>query len=218
MRVIEGAYDVLYAHQFGTSIPQNARALLEAGHVVDGNQGLAVSVSSVFVTPTFRHNGAAFPAGAGERAAFVLEGAQVGDEIPLGLSNAPAVGVRIVAGTYDVIYRYELGTTIPRNPGRRVGDDLPFVASQGLLVDVISHARLPSFTVDGLPAPASPLESGNVSLRDTDGTLLLLGRTNVAPSSLRLIEGTYDVVYDYLTGSTQVPRNHATYVTTVLVD
>jgi hypothetical protein len=218
VRVVEGAYDVLYAHQFGTDLPQNSRALLEAAHVVAGDEVLAVAVTSVVVTPSFRHNGLGFPSSAGERAAFVLEGSQAGDTIPLGLSNVSPGGVRVVAGTYDVVYRHELGTSIPRNPGHRVVDDRSLVASQLLAIDVSSHLRLPSFTIDGQPPPDTALQSGSVSLRDSDGSLLPLGRTDLAPSSVRIIEGTYDVVYDFSAGTTQVARNSMTTVTTVVVD
>jgi hypothetical protein len=218
VRVVEGAYDVLYSHQFGTDLPQNSRALLEAAHVVAGDEVLAVAVTSAVVTPSFRHNGLAFPSIAGERAAFVLEGSQEGDAIPLGLSNASPGDVRVVAGVYDVVYRYELGTSIPRNPGHRVMEDRSLVASQILVVDVTSHLRLPSFTVDGQPPPNTALQSGTLSLRDSDLSLLPLGRTNLAPSLVRIIEGTYDVVYDCVAGTTLVPRNRMTVVTTVAID
>ncbi|HEV8113879.1 MAG TPA: hypothetical protein VGR31_13975 [Planctomycetota bacterium] len=155
VRVVQGTYDVLYAYQFGTGIPRNARALVETGHVFSADGALEASVLSVALTPQFRHNGQLFPASADERAAFLLRGAEAGDEILLGLSNAQPGVVLVAPGSYDLYYRHDAGTAIPANAHHRLLQGLFLAAPQTLHVDVTSRLRQPAFTIDGAAPPAS---------------------------------------------------------------
>lgn len=211
--VIEGIYDVVYQHREGETVPTNQDAILATGVPVNGaSPSVSVDVPTATITPSFLQNGGAFGGNLYNRGDFFLRGSTEDDLVDLGSShdNSPDP-VRIVKGTYDVIYSYVQGEGVPLNPWVEVAAGLGLSADQALPIDVATAIIEPGFSLNGGDFPGSVYENGRFELRNvaTPADVLLLGysRQNQATDPVRIVEGTYDVLYTLHEGGEDVPNN-----------
>lgn len=162
-----------------------------------------IVIPSVVVTPAFLLNGRPFSASPLESATFFLIPAE-GEPIALGTSFDPAP-VRVLAGVYDVEYRWRSGTTVPRNVAARVMQAVPIAASTTLVVDVPSQHVAGNLTLDGAPFPQA---GSNLFLQGIHGLGRVgLGATPQPDYSVELIPGAYRLGYESISTALFLPAN-----------
>lgn len=217
--VIPGRYDVLYAHSIGPTVPANALSVVLADVVVSADLPLAVDVASRSVRTAVTLDGAPFPQSQYDDANLLLRDEVTGVETLLMNTHAPVPIVRLIPGTYDLIYRHETGTGVPLNTAAVVLPDFVVADGAALSHDITSVSVDLDVTLDGAPFPVSQYDDGIIALHDpSTDTDTELGNTHGVFEDLRLIPGTYDVLYSHETGD-DVPQNvRGTVLSGVLVD
>ena len=207
--VVDGTYDIVYAHQNGTSIPANPDAVLMSGITIDsGSPAQSVNVLSAAITPQYSLNGGGFPISEYQDAEIYLRGSTDEDVLLLGNTHVPSPSaVNIVRGNYDVIYRHETGDQVPRNANAVIQSNVALNNNQVLPVAVATVDITGTFTLNGNDFPANVFESARFNLvgANTDDRFRF-GDSYEGSSTVRIIPGTYNVQYRHLSG-TQVPLN-----------
>ncbi|MFK7896963.1 MAG: hypothetical protein AB8G23_14055 [Myxococcota bacterium] len=206
--VVPGVYDVIYAYQSGALIPANTRAVILRAVLIDQSTSLDVDVPMIFRTFSYSLNGAPFPAsGLDYGFVYLEEEAEGAEAFRVGRTSGPDF-LRLIPGTYRVIYSYQESQTFsPRNPWAIVDEGVVVEPGglTGIEVSVTAHSVTPEFLLDGLNFPASGLANGRIELRGGDGSFVSLGSTDDVPDSVVLIEGTYDFYYSVLQDNAPVP-------------
>lgn len=221
--VLPGAYQATYSVMLGSTImPANVGAVIDERTVMlrPPVWDLDIPAVSVIADPTL--DGAPFPASIYENAALSLRD-EAGATIELGRTADGAAEVIVLPGVYDVLYDRLLGDLIPQNDTTAVLEDVaidlpdpsdpdePFA----LAVPVTSVELAGQFVLDGGGFPASVYENGTISLLDSLGRAILVGETRDGGyDGLRVLPGTYDVLYQRLTGGSLVPANDRHLVST----
>jgi hypothetical protein len=90
-------------------------------------------------------------------------------------------------------------------------------AGAELIVPLTTALVTPSVTINGQPAPPSNYEDGRLWLVNrASGDRVGLG-TSAAPVAARVLQGTYDVLWELEDGGALVPHNAAGFLTTVTI-
>jgi hypothetical protein len=217
--VTTGTYDVIFQHFNGPSVPQNEEAVVKQDVIVnEGNQDVDVDVSSVDITGNFKLNGGNFPVTIYQSAEIFLRPTGGEELILLGNTYQDPDPVKIVAGTYDVVYSHKWGPTgLPQNEYKVILNAVPLSISQVLDVNVESVTVKPTFKLNGGYFPASVYSSADFYLRDPDtDDMIYLGRSHAEADAISIVDGTYDVIYQIANGD-QLPQNtHANFMSTSL--
>lgn len=162
-----------------------------------------ITIRSVRVDPVFLHNGQPFSASPLNSATFFLIPAE-GEPIALGTSFDPAP-VRVLAGVYDVEYRWRAGTTVPRNVAARVLQAVLLEADTTLVIDVPSQQVTGELTLDGAPYPQA---GSTLFLQGVHGLgRVVLAATPQPSYSVRLIPGAYRFGYESVAPALFLPAN-----------
>ena len=218
VRVIPGDYDVLYRHETGTQVPQNANAELQTGVVLNADGPLPVPVTMISVSGMFTLNGNNFPADETESVQFLLrDAADVSDEFIFGFSDINNGAVKLIPGTYDVVIEHVDGDSVPQNVSRVVQSSVLLDSDQSLPVNATVKRIGPTFTLDGMDFPASIYQSATFYLRDNiNNDQILLARSYNDNDEVIVVNGNYDVIYEHLFGE-QTPQNTNSVVGSILV-
>jgi hypothetical protein len=208
VRIVQGTYDVLYQHETGDSVPQNVDGLVQTTGLINSDQNLPIAVIAWLVTPSFKLNGGAFPVTEYDDARIYLKPATGGERIFLGNSHtANPDALWIMPGTYDVIYELETGgANVPNNQSAVVMSGESITNSGILAVDVTMVDFVFDASLDGNLFPNSQYQRAMFFLRNSNGDLVELGVSYELPVRIRVIEGTYDIVYSHVQGA-QLPAN-----------
>ena len=204
VRVIQGTYDVLFQHETGNGVPQNVDTPVQAGEIVDGDRLLPINVLAWEITPSFAQNASPFPLNEYDAGAFYLQPAAGGERIFIGGSHmASPAPVQVLQGSYDVVYSLEAGgELVPGNQGAVVMTDVLVEADRPLDVDITSVPFEFNATLDSAAFPPSQYQKAQFFLRNSDtGDRVALGASFELPVSLLVVEGTYDIVYQYVQGN-----------------
>lgn len=217
--IVRGTYDVAYSHVQGDAAPANAWATVASGVVLEADQALPIDVESVVIEPSFQFNGGNWPVTEYDDGEFELRNvADPDDRFVIGdtWQNFGTDPVRVIEGTYDVLYTHETGgTEVPTNVGRVVQAAVPLLVGQLLPINVQTKEVAPTFTLNGGAFPASQYESARFWVRDsTNGDVIFLGDSYGGNAPVVLILGMYDVLYEHSDGVT-LPRNRFTKVGTL---
>ncbi len=218
VRVVQGSYDVMYNHESGIAVPQNLFAQVETGFAADDDKALPVTVTSVDVTGDFSLNNGAFPGSQNHTANFMLrDSTNKWDTFLLGQSHLTNEAVKIIPGTYVVLYQHQEGANVPQNSYRIVQGPVLLNASQQLNVNVEARKVSPQFTLNGAAFPASIYQSALFYLRDeTNQDRFYLGSSYTANDPVMAVAGTYDVLYEHAIGDS-VPINDRAVVDNVVI-
>lgn len=209
--LVNGTYDTTYRFSAGSQVPANHYAVVQAGVAVASTTTVNIDVPVVSVRPQFLLNGGSFPASQYDRARFFLVPAAGGEPIFLGESHIVNDNVRVVPGTYHVIYSQVQGVTVPVNQNARVMSDVDISSDMLLAVDVNAVEVRTSFLHNGSPFPASQYERAEFYLVNDTGDEAFVGQSYFAPATVRVVGGVYDLEYRHKQGST-LPLNKATRV------
>ena len=217
VRVIQGNYDLIYQHETGDEVPQNTNAVVAENVPLPGDQVLPVIVNSVEITGIFTLNGNKYPADAFNIAQFDFRGAEPGDDFLLGLSYQGQGTVKLIPGTYDVIYRHVHGNNVPQNPEHAVMSNQLLDTAKTIRINVKANNIKPTFTLNNQPFPKSVYERGRFYLQGklaTDQTPI--GESYMDNLPVMVINDHYDVMYQYIQGNT-VPVNENKLITDVAI-
>ena len=213
--VVRGNYDVIYRHETGDQVPQNANAVIQANVALNSDQALPVTVNTVDITGTFTLNGNSFPANVFESARFNLVGANAEDRFRFGDSYDDSSTVKIIPGTYDVQYRHLFGTQVPLNVNKVVDSGLLLDTTKSIRVNAVARTIAPTFKLNGSPFPKSIYHYAEFYLRDpSNADRIFLGYSYLDNGDTMVINGNYDVLYEYVQGD-QVPVNERAVVDNV---
>jgi hypothetical protein len=113
--VTVGTYEAAYAFRLGSSIPQNRRSIVTAPVLIAGDRTWNIDVEAVALAGAFSLNGSSFPASPQESATIYLRDTRTREPVVLGKSEDQVYTAIVVTGSYDAVYEYTLGSTIPLN-------------------------------------------------------------------------------------------------------
>ncbi|MCF6257749.1 MAG: hypothetical protein L3J98_02380 [Gammaproteobacteria bacterium] len=205
-----GAYDVLYRHESGEEVPQNANALVPGKNniVLNSDQALMVPVTSVNVAGRFTLNGNRFPGDINNSVQFLLrDSSNDSDEFLFGFSDISNEAVKLIPGTYHVVMDHLYGDAVPQNKMHEVDFNNVFGEDQTLNVNVPAVRVNPEFTLDGQAFPTSIYQSATFYLYDTrTETRIFLGRSYKKNTPVMVIKENHDIIYEHMNGDL-VPQN-----------
>jgi hypothetical protein len=215
VRVIPGTYSVVYEKlQSSGIVPENKWAVVSTGHQVQKAKGfsprppkLDIAVASGLLAADVTIWGQPPPVGIYHSAQ--IRGVATGDPVVIGTTNAGGGNVRVLAGTYDLRYAHLIGSGVPRNGDARVGESSSSPLLSPVAVDLQPGTLSGAFTQNGQPFPAAA-HHGTLSLRDMQtGDVIALGATSNQTYSTNLLGSQYEIVYDYVAGSSIVANRGA---------
>jgi len=127
--------------------------------------------------------------------------------------------IKIIHGTYDVIYQHETGDEVPQNTNAVVAKNVLLNVDDVLPVDIESVDITGIFTLNGNAFTSSQFQEAEFHFRGTEpGDELLLGYSHDGDGTAKIISGTYDVVYKHTDGN-NIPRNpENTIMSALLLD
>jgi len=206
--LIPGTYDVVYRHVAGTLAPANKETVIATDVVVDTAGVVDVNVPAALVSGTFTLGGGPVPASIYERGEIRFRDRVTGVSFRVGVSNAGNYSALVIPGEYDIVYKRLLGETlVPKNTEAVIGEAI-IAGNTTVDIDIPVVERTGAFKIGGVNAPASIYENAQISLRDTvTGDLVALGQTRHQTFAVKVVPGSYDIVYSRLSGTTIVPAN-----------
>ncbi len=220
VNVIEGTYDVVYAHETGTAVPLNTEASIAGNQVINAaNPAANLDIQSALITPQITLDGNAFPVSEYQDANIFLRGADNHNDQMLMTSTHTAgpPAIKIIRGTYDVIYRHETGDQVPQNTNAVVAENVVLNSDQALPVDIASVDINGTFTLNGNNFTSNPFQVAEFHFRGTEpGDEFLLGYSNDGQGAAKIISGTYDIIYKHTDGN-NIPRNPENTITSGLL-
>jgi len=208
-RVVQGRYDVIYEHKIGDEVPLNTQAILVEGLEISGDMVFDIDVPYVSVGGDFLINGVPFPASFIESGRIQVRDRQTGALSVLGETSDLTYAARLIPGAYDLMYSRISGSTIvPANPLTAFLRNVSITNNGVLNMDVPAITVSGQFLINGAPAPALALETGDMFFVDADtDTKVYLGETRHQTYQVIVIPGNYDLQYERIAGSVQVPAN-----------
>lgn len=216
--VIAGRYDVFFSRMVGSAVvPANANARIGSLDVVEGVD-VTLDIPVVTLSGTFAFDGAPAPKTPTENGRVWLRNADTGDQILLGTTNAGVYSVLVTPGDYTLVYEGIIGSEIaPANHRGTFGAVTVGTTDTTFDVDIPTVRLSGAFSFDGLDAPDAPTEYGRITLRGVDDEINL-GETRAGGYGVRVLPGTYDVVYEAVIGAEIAPANQRAVVTTIAAD
>lgn len=212
VHLIPGTYQVSYSFREGfEQLPINPSAIVEEALTIapTGSTTVDIEVTSHFVEPSFLIDGGPSDFGNYDYGYVYVESRQ-GDRLRLGDTHADPEPRRIVAGTYDAYYQYWTGAdATPRNLDTRFVENLVIDTSGPLVLDIQTALFTLELELNGGAFPEDQYESARIRIVDPhSGSEIDLGPTHAGPlTTLRLIRGRYDIVYEWREGGSEVPVN-----------
>lgn len=188
------------------------------GCVVPDGGIVTIDYPVVEVTAEFQLNGS--PLSTNEENSVEIWLAQDGDlQVLLGETHLAPGPVRVIAGTYDVVYRDLTPSTpidLPGNTNAIVAHDVLVDQDGPLVVNVVTATLTGEVLLDGAPFPASAAEDANIFAAGTGGEgEVFLYKTSNGPFGQVLVAGEYHIVYRRESGGTTVPRNENAVIDTL---
>ncbi len=213
LRLMRGRYAPQFSSFFEpATAPRGSRVPFAEPVLVEADQTLDLNVPAVRVTLSFLLNGSTFPNSPGQVADFLLRDSATGREVNIGTSDQGGNEIFVIPGFYDVIYEHQTGSLIPANTRTVILEKVLIDQAMSLDVDVPSVLRTVIYRLNGVPFPVSGLDFGQIHLEDVStNTSFFVGNTN-ATALLRVIPGTYRVIYDFRESQGLSPTNRWTIV------
>jgi hypothetical protein len=172
------------------------------------NVGYDIDVPSATVAGTFSINGTPFTSTTDSGGVYLRTAA---DSVILGDISAGSYSVRVVPGTYDVVYTWG-GVGDPIAPHNNLAK-LRSVTISGtgtttLDVDVPSVVLTGAITIGGASV-TSATDAGYLYLKNAAGDNVNLTQTSVGTYSARVVPGTYDIYYQGTKPGATAPHNQS---------
>lgn len=208
MQLISGTYEPQVSSFFETAtVPRSNRFGFSDPVSLVTDQIFDLDVRAVPVTLTLLMNGATFPISEGNVADFLLRDTVTGREVKIATTLDTGSVIYVVPGTYDVIYEHQSGSLIPANARSVVLEGVAIDEAMPLTIDVPMVLRTFSYVLNGVPFPASGLDFGRIYLEDTSNEESFFVSNTNTQALLRVIPGTYRVIYSFRESQGTVPTN-----------
>ncbi|MEO5802327.1 MAG: HYR domain-containing protein [Verrucomicrobiota bacterium] len=220
-RVVPGNYDVIYEHKIGNQVPLNTVAIIQTNLAISGDMIFNIDVPAVSIDGAFSFAGTPAPGSALENGRVKVRAKQNGALTDLAETRDQIYSALLIPGAYDLMYSGLTGGEVaPANDLTAFLRDVAIVAPGVMNIDVPTIEVSGNFLYNGVLAPDSQTESGQISLIDPDtDSAILLGETRFQLYRRLIIPGTYDLHYERLTGSSIAPANRsARFVTGVVLN
>jgi len=211
---LPGVYDVVYASESGGAVlPQNRGVVVDQIVLVEGedvDEVIDIEVGRLQGSITI--DDAAPPAVPTEQGRLWLRNPDTGDSVLLGSTNNGSYDVIVVPGAYEIRYEHVAGSSVPANADAHVGDavvlvdsEVPAQANIAIRTATLSGA----IRIDSAEPPDSPYENGRLTLLGptSPSDIIPLGETRNGAYQVKVVEGWYEVVYEWVAGSAVVPAN-----------
>jgi len=214
--IVPGVYDVVYLHEQGDILPQNAETVLMEDVSFQNDGEWSIDVPSVLVMGDIMVDGAPAPNGIYENGYIKFRDTVTGASFPVGMSSDGSYMAMVIPGTYDVMWsRIAGGEMVPLNGEALLAEDLVVSGLTEFDVDVPMVELTGTFKLNGAAPPTGFYENGDVLLRDTTtGDVFALGQTRDRTWSAHVVPGTYDVLYAKVAGGSVVPANEFALIDT----
>lgn len=213
IRMIPGIYRALYSLQEGagaTVLPMNVNAVVDGFLRISETPSAyrTIHVASHLIDPDVLINGSASGIGLYENGEVFLDSGNE-DRFAIGEIRNEIEPIRLVEGTYDAYFEsMESQTVAPENPNTRFAQDLLISAAGPLVLNMETALLTLGLELNGEPFPSSLYERGRIGIVDPHtGAEIILGFTYEGPFVLPLIQGNYDVTYQFNEGGDEVPIN-----------
>jgi len=178
--------------------------------------GFDIDVPSALVTGTLKINGVTTTS-LTDTGNLSLRNA-AGDVATLGATSASSYSVRVVPGTYDLVYQVGTpGATAPRNTVAKLRSvTIGSAGTTALDIDVPSVIVTGTIKINGATV-TSTTDMGALFLRNSAGDNVTLANSSTGSYSVRVIPGNYDVYYVGSAPGAQAPRNTLAKLQSVVV-
>jgi len=214
-RIVPGVYDLLYHYDTGAFFPKNSNAVIAASLDLSSPQTVTVDVASARHFPEVDLNGGAWPASLTAYGFLSLESLDGTDRVEFGTTTQdPLPGLYMIQGSYVLVYEWANGgIDVPLNTRAIVDDSVTVARTDPPNLVSVSYTNIEASvlswdaTIDGSPFPTAQTAFGQIVAVDADGHSTLLGPTISLPLAPALVEGTYDLYYQWQNGGVDVPRN-----------
>jgi hypothetical protein len=219
VRVLPGAYDVVYEAIVGTEIaPANHRAVVSTITTGAGATVKDIDIATVVLEGALTFNGEPAPADPTDDGYILLRHAN-GDEVLLGMTSAGSYARRVMVGAYEVFYVQDSSReAAPRNTNARIRE-LVTDAGGSQDIDVARVEVSGTILLAGQTPPDSDYQDGHLFLREmTTGDSVLLGNTRAGQFSAPVVPGEYEVVYVAETAGAPLPVNTGAVIGDVVID
>jgi len=206
-RVVPGKYDVIYEHKVGQNVPLNSEAIVQQIDLVS-DQVLNIDVSAAEFSGDLTLNGEAFPQSPAESGKILVRDQRNGARTEVGDTTEQSFSALLILGRYDVLYDHVTGSFVPANRLGTLRRDVSIAAAVTLDIDVATVELRGEFFYDGLPAPSSPAEDGEVYLVDTETQgETFIGVTRGLNYAVNILPGDYDLKFKSLSSGAVAPAN-----------
>ncbi|MBL8946673.1 MAG: hypothetical protein JNK45_26125 [Myxococcales bacterium] len=214
--VLAGRYDVYFSRKVGSAVvPANANVRIGTIDAIDGIDQ-TIDIPVVTLSGAFSFDGAAAPKSPTENGRVWLRNAATADQILLGTTNSGSYSVLVTPGDYTLSYEGITGAEIaPANHRGAFGAVTIDAEDSTLDVDIPTVRLSGDFSFDGLAAPDSATEYGRITLQTGDDAIDL-GETRAGSYEVRVLPGSYDVVYEAILGAEIAPANQRAVVSTIV--
>lgn len=211
VNVMTGTYDAFWELEtLGDSVPFNERARI-AQDVSTSGGTLDLNVQSVALSGAFTLNGGPFPVSMNQSAAIVLRDKVADVDNVLGQTLNSSYDKNIVAGTYNLVYRHQVGTQVPQNKDALLESGVTVEQAGTLDVDVVSRLFTAGLSHNGAAFPAAPDSALIWLVNRSTGDEAIVGSTTSENLEALMVVGTYDAYYSYVQGD-DIPQNERALV------
>ncbi len=184
---------------------------------VQGAQ-LDTLVPAVRASFSFTVNGELPQASQYDSASLALRNRVSGDVVPLGGTHELNATVLMVPGTYDVLYTFREGGTLPTNSAAVLRTIEIDSSADSYALDIPSSSLRGAISFAAAPPQDPTYDYGRLWLvNTTTGDRVRLGDTRDATYAVTVIPGEYDVHYEYREHTDTAPLNRNGYVTSISV-
>jgi hypothetical protein len=206
--VVPGDYQIVWKRLLGgAEVPLN-RDIVIATTNIQANASVDIDIPRIERSGAFTINGVAPPAGIYENARISLREVNSGDLITLGETRHGHYSVRVAPGVYDIIYSKMLGgVEVPANSAAVIAAAVPMLESGSLAINIPTIDIEGSFSLDGVHFPNGIYNNARITLERDGGDRVVLGQTKAGSYTARVIPASYDVYYERLLSTGEVPVN-----------
>lgn len=208
-KIVAGDYVPAYEFLFSSgALPENPMAEVGPATLLSGDTTFDIDIPTVEITFTFTVDGVAPPSASSQAGSIWLRHVATGGEMWVASTHVGGGTIRVIPGTYDVVYRHQAGDTMPQNQNATVLPAISLIASQSIALDVPRRTQQLSFLLNGVPFSTSTYAEGEIKLIDsTTGDSVSFGPTSAGAATRTVLPGVYDVTYSALDLSSLVPQN-----------
>lgn len=207
LRVVPGDYDVRFRRILGGNVVPAVPDGFVQTFPISFDTVADIDIETVILAGVFTLDGEDPPDSDYETGDVYLVG-DGGPPIWLGETRDRQFNRRILPGKYDVYFQRKLGgQLVPRNAWGLVETNLTITGHSVRSIDLVTHLLEARVAMNGAGVPLTAEGNGDILARTEAGDEVRLGRLVGDALEARLLEGTYDIVYEVTEVGADVPDN-----------